>query len=676
MNSYAIFTDDRLVVGNDKIERAIRISNSLPHSEYIKDKLTGKLWQSTCPTAMFNVCGFDFSSAKVSFRQYTSDNDGLSETHLCAELVYKNAAMRIRQLFEIYDSSPFITIRIFISGQSENSDSKETTEIAVSRNTGSATGVEIDTSPELSKKLPCEDTIDCFTLSSPHIRVESVTLLEKTDVNDCLVRRSKELIYDHKENSFDGSMFILDEYQTQNALLVVKEAPCISSQLCRHTSDLKIRSRAGGYVCVCGSGISPEEIGKSELSLYGVTVGVGSAEQLFHSYKLHYAKVCLGSGNLFAMSNTWGDRSRDAALCEEFMLRERECALRIGVDVMQIDDGWQHGVTANSSRPKPSGSIWSEGYYKNDPAFWDVNYEKFPSGLKPLMSEHLELALWFSADGEGDYQNYQRDAERLAALSREYCIKQFKLDGMILKNKLGEKHIGEFMRLAREKSGSELTFNIDITAGVRLGYLAEKEIGTIFVENRYTDFVNYYPHTTLKNLWMLSEFFPTRKFQFELLNNTRNADKYEAAAPGDELAPVNYDIDWLFASVMVSNPLIWMEMQHLSKEQLERLSHICNIWRRERDRLYSADIIPLGEQPDGIVYTGFQALTNNNKGYLILLRESSNIDSYSYHVTLPENVKFDLLASNTEIRLEHDKCNKLNVYFGKKRGYAFIKYHI
>lgn len=55
MNSYASFEENRLTLGNDRIERAIKLSGAMPHSEYIKDKVTGKVWQSTCATAMFNL---------------------------------------------------------------------------------------------------------------------------------------------------------------------------------------------------------------------------------------------------------------------------------------------------------------------------------------------------------------------------------------------------------------------------------------------------------------------------------------------------------------------------------------------------------------------------------------------------------------------------------------------
>ena len=55
MNSYALWKDNLLKVGNEQIERAVRLDGALPHNEYILDKLAGKRWESSCPTAMFNV---------------------------------------------------------------------------------------------------------------------------------------------------------------------------------------------------------------------------------------------------------------------------------------------------------------------------------------------------------------------------------------------------------------------------------------------------------------------------------------------------------------------------------------------------------------------------------------------------------------------------------------------
>ena len=663
MKFYADFDKTRLVIGNGLIERAIGFQGGNAVSLYVLDKKTGKRFDGGV-RPMLNVCGF-VSDGVPEYSEDVTDNDGLSEPHLVCTLSYAGHSaksgkqMRLTQRLEVYDDSPFISCFMEISG---GADALTADAEKFSREGVESDGARSDDS--------MSDIIDLIPLSSSHITAESITLSDRTDGNDNYVSARSDELYAFTTARLSGSMFILSD--RGNGIMLVKEAPCIDSQLNRPGYDLAVKTRAGGFAALVGCGVDPTEVGEEPLPLYGSTVGVGRADELKRLYRRHYGKVLRGFGKLFAMSNTWGDRSRDTALCETFMKKEREQAERLGVEIMQLDDGWQKGLSANSAKKMGNG-VWSEGFYKEDPRFWDVNPEKFPDGLSPIMSDRTELALWFSADGENDYANHSRDAERLAALSREYGVRQFKLDGVNLRSKRGEKNVVSFLQETR-KLAPETVFNLDITAGVRLGYLTHKEIGTLFVENRYTDFTNYYPHTTLKNLWMLASVFPTRKFQFELLNNLRNAEKYEAAAPGDELAPANYPIDWLFASVMISNPLFWMEMQHLNREQTEQLSRIVAVWKKERGALYGAEVDPIGEKPDGWAFTGFDAVVSENEGYLILLRESGEETDYTYPVSAKGGFRTEILASSDGVSCSDIKDGKITACFRNKRSWAFVKY--
>ena len=648
MNSYAILTNDRLKLGNDLIERSL-ILGKLPINDYILNKTTGKYWHGAA-SAMFNL--FDLTFNSYDFRTYLSTNDSLSDEHLCAELTWHSEKADITQTFEIYDDSPFISCFMTLSGTAPTSSNATSSTVT--------TGVESDPTDIPEKKLlPPVDTTDNIPLSDPHLTVTSVILTDKTDGNDNFISTHTEEVYVNKNSSFPGSIFVIDSHDS--GLMLVKEAPCVGSQPFRTQNDLFVKPRVGGFARLVGSGISPDELSSIPLPLHGSTVGVGDPSELIRLYRRHYSMVF--KGKLFTMSNTWGDRSRDSALCEEFMLKERECAQKLGVDYMQLDDGWQKGISANSALSR--SGVWTTGFYKSDSEFWNVNPTKFPSGLRPLMSDKTSLALWFSADGDDDYANHSRDAKRLAELSREYGVRQFKLDGTIIKNKLCEKNLIDFLTETRKLAG-DVSFNLDITAGVRLGYLVHKEIGTLFVENRYTDWANYYPHTTLKNLWQLAKYFPTRKFQFELLNNLRNPDKYEAIAPDDILAPKNYDIDWLFASVMVANPLFWMEMQHLSAEQTEKLAAIVKLWHSISPELSDAEVDPIGSIPDGFNLTGFDAKLGDS-GYLILLCESGERE-FDYDL----RADFELLASTGGFEFTAD--GKLHAKFNENRSYAVLSY--
>ena len=174
---------------------------------------------------------------------------------------------------------------------------------------------------------------------------------------------------------------------------------------------------------------------------------------------------------------------------------------------------------------------------------------------------------------------------------------------------------------------------MDITAGRRLGYLPYRELGDLFVENRYTDWGNYLPHATLRNLWQLARYFPTERMQFEVLNLRRNADKYT-----DILGPANYDIDYAFASVMPAKPLIWMEMTGLCEEDTARLQRIAAVFKEYRDDFVDAD--PNGECPTGFSLTGFRIAGKQND-YLLLLRENTEKGTYPVELSA-------ILATNDE----------------------------
>ena len=366
MEYYAKIENGRLLVGNSLIERSVLLTPAYPASEYILDKLSGKYWRGEGGKAMFNLFGLTFSELP-RFSTRLSDNGGLSEEHLCAELVWQNQWTVITQTFEIYGESPFISCYLTVSGSATPSE-QEKHEDKKSRE-----GIESDTAGTVpASALPPTDTIDYLPLSDAHLKVEAVTIYDRTDGCDNYVSSKSEEIYAAKVTGFDGSLFLLTPCGGENGLMLVKEAPCVGSQLCRIQSDLFVKPRKGGFAYLAGSGISKDELSEVPLPLYGSTVGVGKPRELKRLWRRHYAKVCLGSGNLFAMSNTWGDRSRDTALCEEFMLREREFAERIGIDVMQLDDGWQRGRTANSGLKK-SGGVWTDGFYKEDPCFWNVD---------------------------------------------------------------------------------------------------------------------------------------------------------------------------------------------------------------------------------------------------------------------------------------------------------------
>ncbi len=460
-----------------------------------------------------------------------------------------------------------------------------------------------------------EDILDAVPLSGPHWDLEAVRLFDQTDRHDVLVRTTREPVCLSAPLRERGNLFLFTARLTGRGLLLVKESPSCLNVLNQYPADLAV---SDGIARLLGSGL-PEGGGGRDLRSFGSTIGVGDGSRILSEYKRFYlAQWTFSPETAFTMSNTWGDRHQDLAVCDRFIRREIDAAAGMGVDIVQIDDGWQKGATANSARKK--GGVW-EGYYAADPDFWQPDPEKFPQGFKAIASyaksKGVELGLWFSPDSSRDFRSWKRDAATLLELWRRYGVTHFKLDGVKLRTKAAERNYLAFLSRVTAESKGAVTLCQDITAEDRPGYLWQKQFGALFVENRYTAWGNYYPHNTLRNLWTLSRFFPARKFQFELLNNRLNADRY----PGDPLAPGTVDIRYELACVFFANPLFWMELQQLTPEDQAALGKLLNVWKDCRSDLKDAEILPIGRMPDGCSLTGFQADCGNGGGYLLLFRE-------------------------------------------------------
>lgn len=129
------------------------------------------------------------------------------------------------------------------------------------------------------------------------------------------------------------------------------------------------------------------------------------------------------------VSNTWGDRNRDSRINEPFVRAEIAAGAALGVDVCQVDDGWQKGITANSSLVA-KGGVWN--------GFW---------------AAELNLMQLFS----------------------------------------------------RVRTATQGELSIDLTAEVRPGYFGAMPVGPLFLENRYSDWRQWFPHATLRYLWVRLE---------------------------------------------------------------------------------------------------------------------------------------------------------------------------
>lgn len=645
------YENNVIKIGNSKILREIEIKDNIPVSTFLQGQ--GYKWTGG-NVAMFNVTDFDYKNASVSFDMSITDFGGKSEKALVGELIFKSEVTEIKLLLYVFPCIAAISSKIYVKGK------------VVPIND---TSYVFNTAIELNKEetgaepvFPEYGVVDSFNTGDKHIKVKAVRLYDETDRYNDLVSSYENLLYRRSAEYFEGSFLIFDNYINKKAFMLVSEG-YVSGKKFFGNKDFSINSVAAS---VFGNGIC-EDV-EDYTYVGGATVVSEKKELLTSEYKKFYSRMYKPDVT-YVMSNTWGDRKRDTSVCEEFIKNEIDMGSKIGVDIIQIDDGWQQGMTANSGFIK--NGAWGN-FYDSDENFWEVNKKKFPGGFNVISDyakkHNIKLGMWFSMDKNNSYARWQQDADKILELYNKYGVSHFKIDGLRIEDHTSEKNIFNFVEYIDSKSKGEISFNFDITANRRYGYFMAKQYSTLFVENRYTDWGNYYPHRTLRNIWSLSEYIPAHKLQFEVLNQLRNDEKYQ----NDYLKPSSYFIDYMFISVMVSNPLIWMEMSGLNEEQENLLRKVICVYKKERNNFINMQINPIGMRPDGIAYTGFD-ITNEHEGYLILLKEKSEENSYSYRIN--KKIKsYEILASNCPDAVIECENEAVTVSSMIKSGYIFLKY--
>ncbi|MBQ8141305.1 MAG: alpha-galactosidase [Clostridia bacterium] len=487
-----------------------------------------------------------------------------------------------------------------------------------------------------------EDTI---MLCGEHWIVRAAKLFTLTDNHDTFISENVVHMFAGGIREVQGHFFFLENPETCEAVVVIAETPDYQNAV------LRIRNHE----------VSLEAFGNG--AVFGFCK-MGECEKFTRDIYRHLWKPL----PLQSMSNTWGDRNGWSRVQDDFVRREIDAAEELMVDIAQIDDGWQTGCTGD---PK----IFNEKrqrMFLGD--FWELNTERFPEGI-PAITEYakkkgVKMGLWFAPDGRNDFELLERDKAVLRKAYDEWGIRFFKLDMLFVVSELGKQRFLELLSTVYS-FGDDVSVQLDITNGQRLGYLCGAKYGTLFMENRYTKSANSFPHRILRNMWMLSHYLPVAKFQFEMVNPTLFTEEYNA---NDPFVPALYEQDYMFAVVMLSNPLYWMEMQFLPQERRDELMRLVPIWREHRDALGKADVSPVGEKPSGRAHTGFCAVTDGGKGdeaYLLLFREVT--DRANARFDLPIEISdAELIASNGDAEWSCDG-NSIKVSFGKEREYVFLK---
>ncbi|SDF87682.1 alpha-galactosidase [Terriglobus roseus] len=646
-NCYARWSATELTVGNTHFERRWQIRNGHLYATSFQDRDAKKEWLAA-PSRL--------SSPRIAGPQADATVAIHAETGRTNPVEAASLQLRID-----IGSDQHLRMKIFpdATGIEEDFTAPANTSTQTDTPQTIATGKEAEAN---KAKKDNEPALDEFSLQPQHLRLTEVTLRDVTDTHNQLVSTREWMFMNNEEDILArGNIVYVEDVLSGAGLIFLKQSPLPDARAQQSLFDLRMMA-SDRTVRLTGAGYP--------FAVLAYSGGRSGRIRALHTYQ-RQLRVYEPQRDAAFLSNTWGDRNRDARINADFITKEIEAGAKLGVDAVQIDDGWQYGKSMNSA--VKSGGVWS-GFWANSSHFWDVDPQRFPQGLKPLVQQaathHMKFGLWYAPDSSDDFANWQRDANRILELWRNEGVLYFKFDSIVMSTPTAEQHVQQmFDRILAESKGA-ITIDLDVTAGRRPGYFGMIEGGTTFVENRYTDFHRYYPHMTLRNLWQLSEFVDPIRLRMEFLNNTRNTQRYA----DDPLAPANYTPDALFASVMFSSPLGWFETSSLPPAYIASAAPVIATWKRERERLFRGNIQPIGNAPDGVAWTGFASTDADNKGgYLLLFREANSNAQWttSLPIGIAANTKLTVLAG-TGTATERDGAAAVTI--AKPLGYVWLRF--
>lgn len=662
---HAVLKDSLLTIENSLISRTYQWNGGDLISNSITDRNNQHKWLLSGNTP---DCLLQGTGKATDGRLETKIIEATPTTpaYLAATVTVTLGKIEIRRVFRIYPDCPAIACDYYLRGSVKEKWLSAAPDAGDLRN--------IENKATLNQDNVKAPVMESLALSGKHWKLKAIQFFDITDRNNNLVQEHDQLLY-RAESKLKGNLLFADELIPDHGLFILKEAPTSDVQLANPGYDFLVK--AGSIQCA-GIGISPNDLdARIWTRCYGFVTGVTSGGKLGRLKALRtyqqQIRTHLPARDEMVMMNTWGDRSQDTHVNEAFILKELVAASRLGISHFQIDDGWQSGRSSNSAFKGGSLSgIWF------NPGYWKPDAKKFPTGFTKIMGLakklDIEVCLWFNPSQDSCYLHWRNDASALINLYRQYGIRTFKIDGVQIIDKQGEVNFRKMMDTLMQVTNQQVVFNLDVTAGRRNGYNYFNEYGNIFLENRYTDWSNYYPHWALRNLWQLSAYLPPQNFQIEFLNNFRNADKYPA---DDPFAPSKVSMAYEFAVTMMAQPLAWMEATGLPEKGFA-IAPTIKKYRQFQTAIHQGQIFPIGDEPSGTSWTGFQSILGNT-GYLLIIREH-NADKTAWLKTwLPPGKKVKLtklLGDGENTVLQTDGEGHIKCGLPEPNSYALYRYQI
>lgn len=616
------YNEKKIIIKNQFIQRNWDISDSGIVTCEIINKKTNKVWKNdeidTCDFSLFmytentEIKLLNIKSEIVEKKEYTSDH-----VKIAVSFLFTNRDLFIDYVIWIYPNIGVIRTIVYAkAGDKYNSQNSQFTEW---------------------------DIIDRIPLPENEYKVITTGFYNDTQHRN---KKETEILYENNDKylngikTYDKENIICLEDSNYHGIGMIKETHKCINQRGYDTGVFWLKPN-GLYNT--GWGLRPSDIISTEFrptwgSIIFVYDNDNRESTIKKADRIRYPNK---KSDLYIMSNTWGSGRGKKAANETNVINEIEIASEIGIDIVQIDDGWQ-----NSN--------------------WEIDSDKFKNGWEKVKEKatanNITLGLWFKWDVET--KKYIKNIE-------QGNFKKLKIDFGGYETYEAINHIRtKAETLVNQFDG--LSINWDVTENyTRNGYYFLKEYGVLYVENRTIlegSWNSYIPYLVLRDTWQMSKYININKVQIPI-QNISMVDKKNSNAH-------LYSQEYCIAISFMGLPIFFHELHFYNEEELERIKKLIKIYKEHREKIYNGFVFPIGDKPNEKSITGFQCVVNKKSGYFTIFREvNCTYGKKSIKIRNVEGKKIELtdLISKEKYIIEY-KNNIIEFGIENKAEFKFYSY--
>ena len=362
--------------------------------------------------------------------------------------------------------------------------------------------------------------------------------------------------------------------------------------------------------------------------------------------------------DVYVKADTWGGCSRGTDCrvrgVEVEVLDEIESVADLGIDILQIDDGWQRGLTDLAGM---------ENGWKPHPDVYPENWKNVKEKAKEF---EINLGTWAAA--------YSISLEELKWNYDQVGFITWKLDFGIPQSYHG---LNTMLQKARDFSqytdhNAQISWDITENDPRLSGYYFGREFGGIWWSNRKPKFHPRnvpQPWLMLRENWELSKYVNINKFQLPVKNFAR-VDKNITDA---HLHSQSYAV----ALGMPGTPVFFQTTRYYEGNDRNEVRNLLSIYKNYQKEMFDSYVFPIGEEPTNDNWAGFQWYhPEKSTGYLLLFREINN-DELSKRIQLrflkEKNISFTNVMNEKSWNNKIDSSGKIKLSIEDPGSFIFLK---